>query len=124
MKSRDAELKANWGTICTLVPMTSEDGKRHKEMAASTEGVFRIIQSIPSPKAEPFKQWMAQVAAERLNQLQDPELSIHQAMEDYKRLGYSDNRCDSKVTGETPSCHHKSLSINECCRSDSIFEAN
>ena len=54
MKSRDAELKANWGTICTLVPMTSEDGKRHKEMAASTEGVFRIIQSIPSPKAEPF----------------------------------------------------------------------
>ena len=124
MKSRDAELKANWGTICTLVPMTSEDGKRHKEMAASTEGVFRIIQSIPSPKAEPFKQWMAQVAAERLNQLQDPELSIHQAMEDYKRLGYSDNWCDSKVTGETPSCHHKSLSINECCRSDSIFEAN
>ncbi|MBQ8241210.1 MAG: Bro-N domain-containing protein [Bacteroidaceae bacterium] len=97
MKSRDAELKANWGTICTLVPMTSEDGKRHKEMAASTEGVFRIIQSIPSPKAEPFKQWMAQVAAERLNQLQDPELSIHQAMEDYKRLGYSDNWINQRL---------------------------
>lgn len=97
MKSRDAELKANWGTICTLVPMTSEDGKRHKEMAASTEGVFRIIQSIPSPKAEPFKQWMAQVAAERLDQLQDPELSIHQAMEDYKRLGYSDNWINQRL---------------------------
>ena len=49
MKSRDTELKVNWGTICTLVPMTSEDGKRHKEMAASTEGVFRIIQSIDRP---------------------------------------------------------------------------
>ena len=97
MKSRDTELKVNWGTICTLVPMTSEDGKRHKEMAASTEGVFRIIQSIPSPKAEPFKQWMAQVAAERLYQLQDPELSIHQAMEDYKRLGYSDNWINQRL---------------------------
>ena len=97
MKSRDTQLKVNWGTICTLVPMTSEDGIRHKEMAASTEGVFRIIQSIPSPKAEPFKQWMAQVAAERLDQLQDPELSIHQAMEDYKRLGYSDNWINQRL---------------------------
>ena len=59
MKSRDESLKSNWGTICTLVPMVSEDGKRHKEMAATTEGILRIIQSIPSPKAEPFKQWMA-----------------------------------------------------------------
>ena len=59
MKSRDSELKSNWGTICTLVQMTSEDGKKHKEMAASTEGIFRIIQSIPSPKAEPFKRWYA-----------------------------------------------------------------
>lgn len=74
MKSRDPELKSNWGTICTLVQMTSGDGKRHKEMAVSTEGIFRIIQSIPSPKAEPFKRWMAKVAAERLDQLQDPEL--------------------------------------------------
>ena len=96
MKSRDPELKSNWGTICTLVQMTS-DGKRHKEMAASTEGIFRIIQSIPSPKAEPFKRWMAKVAAERLDQLQDPELSIHQAMEDYKRLGYSDNWINQRL---------------------------
>ena len=97
MKSRDPELKSNWGTICTLVQMTSKDGKRHKEMAASTEGIFRIIQSIPSPKAEPFKRWMAKVAAERLDQLQDPELSIHQAMEDYKRLGYSDNWINQRL---------------------------
>ena len=65
MKSIDSELKSNWGTICTLVQMASEDGKRHKEMATDTEGVFCIIQSIPSPKVESFKWWMAQVAAER-----------------------------------------------------------
>ena len=90
MKSRDESLKANWGTICTLVPLVSEDGKKHKEMTADTEGIFRLIQSIPSPKAEPFKQWMAQVAALRMDQMQDPEMSIEQAIADYKRLGYSD----------------------------------
>ena len=76
MKSRDAMLKLNWGTICTLVPMRSEDGKMHKEMAADQEQLFRLIQSIPSPKAEPFKLWMAQVASQRIDQMQDPELSI------------------------------------------------
>jgi len=70
--------------------MLSSDGKRYKTDVADTEQLFRLIQSIPSPKAEPFKQWMAQVAAQRLDQLQDPELSIEQAMMDYKRLGYSD----------------------------------
>ena len=64
MRSRDAELSANWGTICTLVPMVGADGKQRRAMAATTQGMFRIIQSIPSPKAEPFKQWMAQVAAD------------------------------------------------------------
>ena len=64
---------------------------------ADNEQLFRIIQSIPSPKAEPFKRWMAKVAAERLDQLQDPELSIHQAMEDYKRLGYSDNWINQRL---------------------------
>lgn len=90
MKSRDTMLKLNWGTICTLVPMRSEDGKMHKEMTADQEQLFRLIQSIPSPKAEPFKQWMAQVASQRLDQMQDPELSIEQAMTDYRRLGYSE----------------------------------
>lgn len=70
--------------------MTSSTGKKRKTLAATIEQLFRIIQSIPSPKAEPFKQWMAEVAAERLNQMQDPELSIDQAVADYKRLGYSD----------------------------------
>lgn len=97
MKSRDESLKSNWGTICTLVPLVSEDGKKHKEMTATTEGIFRLIQSIPSPKAEPFKQWMAQVAAQRLNQMADPELGIHQALEDYKRLGYSDNWINQRL---------------------------
>lgn len=59
-------------------------------MTTDIEGIFRIIQSIPSPKAEPFKQWMAQVASLRLDQMQDPEMSIDQAIADYKRLGYSD----------------------------------
>lgn len=97
MKSRDESLKSNWGTICTLVPLVSEDGKRHREMTATTEGILRIIQSIPSPKAEPFKQWMAQVAAQRLDQMADPELSINQALADYKRLGYSDNWINQRL---------------------------
>lgn len=97
MKSRDECLKSNWGTICTLVPLISDDGKRHKEMAATAEGIFRIIQSIPSPKAEPFKQWMAQIASLRLEQMQDPEMSIEQAIADYKRLGYSDQWINRRV---------------------------
>lgn len=97
MKSRDEGLKSNWGTICTLVPLVSDDGKKHKEMTATAEGIFRIIQSIPSPKAEPFKQWMAHVASVRLDQMQDPELSIEQAMMDYKQLGYSDNWINQRL---------------------------
>ena len=80
MKSRDPELNSNWGTIYTLVPMIGADGKNRKGMAADMKGMFRIIQSIPSPKAEPFKQWMAEVAANRIDQFQDPELSIEQAI--------------------------------------------
>lgn len=90
VKQRDPQLDFNWGTICTLVEMKGADGKKHKQMAADQQGLFRLIQSIPSPKAEPFKQWMAQVASTRLDQLQDPELSIDQAVADYRRLGYSE----------------------------------
>ncbi len=97
LKVRDEGLRANWGTICTLVPLVSEDGKRHKEMTATVEGIFRLIQSIPSPKAEPFKVWMAQVASTRLDQLQDPELSIDQAVADYRRLGYSDAWINQRI---------------------------
>lgn len=99
MKSRDLELKNNWGTICTLVQMVGADGKKRRAMAADTVGVFRIIQSIPSPKAEPFKQWMAQVAAMRIDQMQDPELSIDQAISDYRRLGYSEAWINQRIKG-------------------------
>lgn len=76
-------------TKCNQFKMRAADGKMRKTDVADTEQLFRLIQSIPSPKAEPFKQWMAQVASVRIDQMQDPELSIEQAMADYHRLGYS-----------------------------------
>ena len=84
-------------TNCNALKMTAADGKKRLTDVADTEGIFRIIQSIPSPKAEPFKIWMAQVAAQRLDQLQDPELSIDQAIMDYKRLGYSDAWINQRI---------------------------
>ena len=97
MRSRDEELNSNWGTICTPLQMIGKDGKRREIQAANTQGLFRIIQSIPSKKAEPFKQWLANVGAERLDQLQDPELSIKQGLEDYRRLGYSDDWINQRL---------------------------
>ena len=93
LKKEGGELVTN----CNQLKMLASDGKMYKTDVADTEQIFRIIQSIPSPKAEPFKQWMAGVAAERLDQMQDPELGIHQAMEDYKRLGYSDNWINQRL---------------------------
>ena len=84
-------------TDCHAFKMRAADGKMRLTDCATTEQLFRLIQSIPSPKAEPFKIWMAQVAAERLDQMQDPELSIEQAMTDYKRLGYSDNWINQRL---------------------------
>lgn len=84
-------------TNCNQLKMQAADGKMRLTDVADTEQLFRLIQSIPSPKAEPFKQWMAQVASERIDQLQDPELSINQAMMDYKRLGYSDNWINQRI---------------------------
>ena len=84
-------------TNCNQLKMQSSDGKYYKTDVADTEQLFRLIQSIPSPKAEPFKLWLAQVAKLRLDQLQDPELSIEQAMTDYKRLGYSDNWINQRL---------------------------
>ena len=90
MRSRDAELNANWGTICTPVRMTAADGKNREVLAANTEGVLRIIQSIPSKRAEPFKQWLAQVGAERIQETIDPELAMQRAMDTYAKKGYSE----------------------------------
>src|SRR5574344_2902817 len=91
MRKRDEQLALYIGTNCPQITMLTETGKRRKTLAGDTQAILRIIQSIPSPKAEPFKMWIAQVARERLDQMQDPELAIDQALTDYKRLGYSDN---------------------------------
>lgn len=84
-------------TNCHGLKMRAADGKMRMTDIANTEQLFRLIQSIPSPKAEPFKQWMAQVAATRIEQMQDPELSIEQAVSDYKRLGYSDAWINQRI---------------------------
>ena len=84
-------------TNCHQLKMRAADGKMRLTDVADTEQLFRLIQSIPSPKAEPFKQWMAQVASQRLDQMQDPEKSIDQAIVDYKRLGYSDAWINQRV---------------------------
>lgn len=89
MRSRDPELGAKWGTICTPVVMMAEDGKRRKIQAATLEGIFRIIQSIPSRKAEPLKTWLAQVGRERIEETIDPEQAIDRALETYLKKGYS-----------------------------------
>ena len=86
-------------TTCHALKMFSADGKMRLTDVANQEQMFRLIQSIPSHKAEPFKIWMAQVASQRLDQMQDPELSIEQAIADYKRLGYSDKWINSRVKG-------------------------
>ena len=84
-------------TNCSQLKLQADDGKKRLTDVADLEQIFRIIQSIPSPKAEPFKLWMAQVASNRIDQMQDPELSIEQAMLDYKRLGYSDNWINQRL---------------------------
>jgi len=89
MRNRNPELNANWGTICTPLAMLAADGKKRKIQASDTEGILRIIQSIPSKKAEPFKQWLAKVGAERINEIEDPELAFERAMETYLKKGYS-----------------------------------
>ena len=97
MRKRDEALASFVGTNCPQIAMRSETGVMRKTLAGDVKTVLRIIQSIPSQKAEPFKQWMAQVASDRLDQMQDPELSIEQAVADYKRLGYSDTWINQRL---------------------------
>ncbi|MDE6522429.1 MAG: Bro-N domain-containing protein [Muribaculaceae bacterium] len=99
MRKRDVLLGEYIGTNCPQVLMQTENGHNRKTLAATREQMFRIIQSIPSPKAEPFKQWMAQLASTRLDQMQDPELSIEQAVTDYRRLGYSEQWINQRLRG-------------------------
>ena len=99
LKSRDPELGANWGTICTLVEMIAADGKRRKIQAAHTEGLLRLIQSVPSPKAEPFKAWLARVGYERLQEIEDPEIAAKRMREIYRQKGYSDAWIEKRMRG-------------------------
>ena len=88
VRTRDPELSANWGTICTPVAMIAKDGKKRSIQAANIQGILRIIQSIPSKRAEPLKQWLAQVGRERIEETIDPELAIDRALETYQKKGY------------------------------------
>ena len=97
MLRRDPELKSRWGTICPPTRMMAADGKIYKTQAADLEGIFRIIQSIPSKKAEPVRQWLAQVGSQRIDQMIDPELTFQMAVEDYRRQGYSDKWINERM---------------------------
>lgn len=98
VRKRDPELDAFLrGTNCPPHQFVSSDGRRHNPKCIDIQGTLRIIQSIPSPKAEPFKRWLAEVGAERIHQMQDPELGIQQSLQDFKRLGYSDNWINQRL---------------------------
>ena len=97
MRTRDPQLSANWGTICTPVQMLAADGKQRKVQAANTEGILRIIQSIPSPKAEPFRLWLAAVGRERIEETIDPEQAIDRALETYLKKGYSEDWIHQRI---------------------------
>jgi prophage antirepressor-like protein len=99
LRQRDPQLHSNWGTICTPLEMTAADGKRRKIQCANTEGLLRIIQSIPSPKAEPFKLWLAKVGQERLKEIENPELAQARMRDIYKAKGYNDEWIEKRVRG-------------------------
>ncbi|MCQ2340719.1 MAG: Bro-N domain-containing protein [Paludibacteraceae bacterium] len=96
VKKRDEELSKGWGQIVTPLKISTEGGIQTMN-CADVKGILRIIQSVPSKKAEPLKQWLAQLGQQRLNQLQDPELSIEQAIKDYRRLGYSEEWINQRI---------------------------
>lgn len=97
LKTRLKKEGSQLATNCSQLKMQSTDGKFYKTDVADTEQLFRLIQSIPSPKAEPFKLWLAKVAAERLDEMQDPELTIDRALEQYLQLGYSENWINQRL---------------------------
>ena len=99
IRQRDEQLHFNWGTICTQVEMLANDGKRRKIMAANLKSLFRIIQSIPSPKAEPFKQWLAQVGYDRILEIENPELAQDRMKLLYEQKGYPKDWIDKRLRG-------------------------
>ena len=99
MRKREPELDANWGTLCPPLELLAPDGKRRQTQCANAEGLLRIIQSIPSPRAEPFKRWLAKVGYERLEEIENPELAATRMRELYKAKGYSDDWIEKRVRG-------------------------
>jgi len=99
MRQRDPELNAYWDTICTPLEILAPDGKIRKTNCANTEGIFRVIQSIPSPKAEPFKRWLAKVGYERVQEIEDPEIATRRTKEIYRAKGYSEAWIEKRMRG-------------------------
>ncbi|MDO8351052.1 MAG: Bro-N domain-containing protein [Gallionella sp.] len=99
MRSRDPLLDDNWGTTCTPLPLLAPDGKLRKTNCANTEGLFRIIQSIPSPQAEPFKRWLAKVGYERVKEIENPELAMGRMQDLYEKKGYPKGWIDKRLRG-------------------------
>jgi len=100
MKVRvNSEDKIELSTICRQLKLESSDGKKYETDCANTEGMFRIVQSIPSPKAEPFKRWLAKVGYERMQEIENPELSTKRTRMLYKLKGYSDSWIDKRIRG-------------------------
>ena len=97
MRRRDPVLDANWGTTCTPLPLLASDGKMRASNCANIEGVFRIIQAIPSPQAEPFKRWLAQVGYERVKEIENPELAMGRMQELYEKKGYPKEWIDKRL---------------------------
>lgn len=99
MRKRDEGLAIYIGTNCPQISMLTSTGKHRKTLAGTTKDILRVVQSIPSSKAEPFKQWLAQVGAERINETIDPELAINRAKEDYRKKGYDDAWINQRIQG-------------------------
>jgi len=104
MRQREPELDSYWGTICTPLELPAPDGKIRATNCANTQGIFRIIQSVPSPKAEPFKRWLAKVGYERVQEIEDPELATKRTRALYKAKGYSDDWIEKRMRGMAIFC--------------------
>ncbi|MCU0660018.1 MAG: Bro-N domain-containing protein [Candidatus Pacebacteria bacterium] len=100
MRTRDPELSVNWGTICTPLDVVARDGKKRVENMSNLQGMFRIIQSISSPKAEPFKQWLAKVGQERIDEMVNPEIALNRSREYWKKHGRSDKWIQQRMMGQ------------------------
>ena len=100
MRQRDPQLDSNWGTICTPVELLAPDGKKRETNCANTEGIFRIIQSIPSPKAEPFKLWLAKVGYERVQEIADPEQALNRSRGYWQKMGRSQQWIQQRMMGQ------------------------